>query len=167
MTEATAEMPPEPVPVPPPPEETAAIDATPPQADEPAVGELESFDPRIAIPDSLGLVRRSILEGLIDGEGPLSVAQLHALMPAGTSKNSAESAIRREHESGRIERVGAGQYALSKPKPPGQPKPPPAPAPLPEDEVAWFSALEAWLVESSTWNVAEAAPPKTPALLIG
>src|SRR6266446_1942832 len=114
---AIGETPPELVP-PVPPEAPAELDAATPEAGAPAVGEVESFDRRISIPESLGPVRRAILEGLIDTEGPMSVSQLHAVMPPGTPRSTAEASILREFRSGRIERVSAGHYVLAKPKPP-------------------------------------------------
>jgi hypothetical protein len=111
MTDANAgEMPIEPVPpIPPAPEANAELDAASPEVasvdglapapDEPVAasssaaapagdtGEVEteaveSFDPRISIPESLGPVRRAILEGLIDTEGAdvgLAVTCVYAL----------------------------------------------------------------------------------------
>src|SRR5882672_6124872 len=58
--------------------------------------------------EHLGILRRSVLDHLADTEGPQSVAQILASMPAGTTRGSGESAIRREWEADRIERVGAG-----------------------------------------------------------
>jgi hypothetical protein len=118
---------------------------------------VESFDPRVSIPETLGPVRRAILEGLIDGEGALSVSQLHALMPVGTPRGTTEAGILREYRSGRIERIAAGTYILAKPTPP-EPKPKPASHPTPEDEAIWFDALERWAVDPASWNVEELGP---------
>src|SRR5258708_9186241 len=88
-----------------------------------------SFDPRTSIPESLGPVRRAILEGLIDTEGPMSVSQLHALMPVGTPRGTAEAGILREFRSGRIMRTSPGVYKLAPARPPeAKPTPPDPPA---------------------------------------
>src|SRR5262249_23806747 len=47
-------------------------------------------------------------------------------------------------------------YRLTPAKPPEQTKPAP---PLPEDEAIWFSALEGWAVDPSSWDVAALGPP--------
>jgi hypothetical protein len=143
-------------PVPPPPEATAELDGAPPQAEAPAAEEsatgeaeteaIESFDPRTSIPESLGPVRRAILEGLIDTEGPMSVSQLHAVMPPGTPRSTAEASILREFRSGRIERVSPGHYTLAPARPPeAKPAPPPEPvrADGTTDEV-WLAWLGEW-----------------------
>jgi hypothetical protein len=91
---------------------------------------VESFDLRVFIPKSLGPLRRAILDHLIDSEDPQSVAQLIAALPAGTTRGTAETAIKREFDAGRIDRVAPGTYVLAKPKPPEPPKPPPT-EPLP------------------------------------
>jgi hypothetical protein len=168
MTDVTGEMPPELVPLAAlAPEATAELDAAPPQVDAPAAEEsateTESFDPRISIPESLGPVRRAILEGLIDGEGPMSVSELHALMPVGTPKGTAEAGILREFRSGRIERVSPGVYKLAPPKSPGAK---PAPAPEPESvrgdamtDEKWMQALEAWALDPSSWDAERLGPP--------
>jgi hypothetical protein len=158
QTEAVAAVAPEAAPeaiappaAPSPDESNAALlSAEAPEVETEVVG---SFDPRISIPESLGPVRRAILEGLIDSEGPMSVSQLHACMPPGTSRSTAEASILREFRSGRIERVAPGTYRLA---PPPKPKPPPPP---PDEEQMWFDALEAWLVDSSTWDIEKLGPP--------
>src|SRR6266436_5906864 len=154
---AIGETPPELVP-PVPPEAPAELDAATPEAGAPAVGEVESFDRRISIPESLGPVRRAILEGLIDTEGPMSVSQLHAVMPPGTPRSTAEASILREFRSGRIERVSAGHYVLAKPKPPEAKPSSPPPPPTPDEEATWFVALEAWLVDRASWDVEKLGP---------
>jgi hypothetical protein len=166
---AIAEVPAEPVPpIPPGPEAAVELDGSPLEADAPAIEEsatgdaeteaVESFDPRVSIPESLGRVRRAILEGLVDGEGAMSVSQLHALMPVGTPRGTAEAAILRELRSGRIERIAPGTYVLAKPKPAKpaeQPKPPPV---APEDEATWFAALEAWINQPESWDRGKLGP---------
>jgi hypothetical protein len=166
---AIAEVLAEPVPpILPAPEAAAEVETAPPQALEAASAEapagevetevVESFDPRIAIPESLGAVRRAILEGLIDADEPLSVSQLHALMPVGTARGTAEAGILREFRSGRIMRTSPGHYALAPARPPeAKPLSPPPPS-TPEDEATWLSALEAWAVDPASWS-AELGPP--------
>jgi hypothetical protein len=136
-----------------------AVDAAPASADAPAgdTGEVETevvgaFDPRIAIPESLGPVRRAILEGLIDGEGALSVSELHALMPVGTPRGTTEAGILREYRSGRILRISPGHYALAPARPPEAKRPSPPPPPTPEDEATWFAALDGWINDPETWD---------------
>jgi hypothetical protein len=161
MTDVSVgEMPIEPVPsIPPGPEATAELERAVQAAEVPAgdTGEVEtevveSFDPRVSIPETLGPVRRAILEGLIDGEGALSVAELHALMPLGTPRGTVEAAILRESRSGRIERVGPGLYVLAKPKPAEQPKSARQPPPTPIEEATWFAALDGWINDPETWD---------------
>jgi hypothetical protein len=149
-------------PIPPGAEAIAELDAAPGQADVPAAEEsasgeaeteaVESFDPRISIPESLGPVRRGILEGLIDGEGALSVAELHALMPVGTPRGTTEAGILREYRSGRIIRTSPGHYALAPARPPEAKRPSSPPPPTPDEEAMWFSAFDAWISEPETWD---------------
>jgi hypothetical protein len=155
MTDATAGVTPaEPVPpVPSAPEAIAELEAAPPQAPE-AVASAEAPAER-ALPfdvEHLGVLRRAVLDHLVDTDEPQSVAQILAAMPPGTTRGSAESAIKREFDAGRIERVGPGLYVLAKAKPPGQPQPapPPEPEPVRSDGMTgqeWLAALEAWLVD--------------------
>ena len=140
---AIAEAPAEPVPLAP--EAIAELEAAPPQA-APAAQVAERTLPFDV--DHLGLLRRSVLDHLLDTEGPQSVAQILASMPPGTTRGSAESAIKREYDAGRIERVGAGLYVLGKPKPPNQPKPAP-PDPVHNDQ--WFAWLDEWKA-SDQWK---------------
>src|SRR5258706_1012989 len=108
--------------------------------------------------EHLGILRRSVLDHVADTEGPQSVAQILASMPAGTTRGSGESAIRREWEADRIERVGAGLYMLAKPKPPKQAKPT-RPSPVaPEDEQVWLAAFEAWVVSPDSWDREKLGP---------
>jgi hypothetical protein len=171
MTDASAgEMPAEPAPpILPAPGVAAEIDAAPPQAasvdglapapDEPVAPSaeaeteaVESFDPRISIPESLGPVRRAVLEGLLDGEGPMSVSELHALMPVGTPRGTAEAAILREYRSGRITRTSPGHYVLAPVQPSKPAKPVSPPAPSPEEEQVWGDALERWFADPDSWD---------------
>ncbi len=66
--------------------------------------------------EHLGPLRRAVLDHLVDTDEPQSVAQLLSAMPPGTTRGSAESAIKREFDAGRIERVAPGTYRLA----PGQ-----------------------------------------------
>jgi hypothetical protein len=103
--ETPAELVPPILPVPPP--EAAALDAAPPLDVErdaaPADARALPFD--VEDVEHLGVLRRSVLDHLLDCEGDQTVAQILAGMPAGTTRNSLESAVRRERESGRVERV--------------------------------------------------------------
>jgi hypothetical protein len=96
-------------------EPRAAVSAETPAAPTP-----ERVLPQIEHP--IGKLRQSVLDALIDADEPLSVARILAKMPAGTSRNSAESAIKREFDAGRIKRVAPGTYVLAKPKPPPKPE---------------------------------------------
>jgi hypothetical protein len=117
--------------------------------------------------DHLGVLRRSVLDALIDNERPLSVAEIIAHMPVGPTRGSAESAIKREFDAGRIMRTSPGHYTIA----PARPEPPkPAPSPDPPAKRSdgmtdqdWLAALEAWHVDPSTWNVVELGPaPNVP-----
>ena len=130
--------------------------AAPSEVEEPAGPENEvSFDPRILIPDSIGPVRRRVLEELIDSENPMSVGQFIASMPPGVTRGNVETALLRNLRAGLVERVGAGIYRLAPPKPPEPSKPA---APPPEDEAVWYSALDAWALDPAGWP-AELGPP--------
>lgn len=130
--------------------------AAPSEVEEPAGPENEvSFDPRILIPDSIGPVRRRVLEELIDSENPMSVGQFIASMPPGVTRGNVETALLRNLGAGLVERVGAGIYRLAPPKPPEPSKPA---APPPEDEAVWYSALDAWALDPAGWP-AELGPP--------
>jgi len=109
--------------------------------------------------EHLGPLRRAVLDHLVDTDEPRSVAQLLSAMPPGTTRGSAESAIKREFDAGRIERVAPGTYRLA-PARPFEAKPPSAsPPPPPADEAVWFSALERWVVDRASWNADELGPP--------
>jgi hypothetical protein len=100
-------------------------------AEQPPVPELAQ--PEIEHP--VGSLRQAIIDHLTDTEGPQTVGQILAALPVGTSRNTAEGAIRRAHAAGEIERVGAGLYLLGKPKSAEQSKPAaPDPAPSAEPE---------------------------------
>jgi hypothetical protein len=146
------------------PEATAALDAAPPEAPE-AVASAEAPAAAPTLPEieyPIGPMRQAVLDHLIDSvdAGPQSVAQFLAAMPAGTSRNTAESAIKREFDAGRIERVGPGLYVLAPPKPP-EAKPAPLPEPVRGDGMTdqqWFDALELWIEDPDTWDRAEIGP---------
>ena len=89
-----------------------------------------------------------MLDHLVDTAeaGPQSVSAILAALPPGTSRNTAESAIKRNFDAGLIERVAPGTYVLAKPKPPAPPKPQP-PEPFRSDgttDQQWFSWIEEW-----------------------
>jgi hypothetical protein len=129
--------------------EVEAVEAPGARAPERALPEIEH---------AIGPLRRAILDHLLDTAeaGPQSVAEILQAMPIGTSRNTLESALRRSHEAGHVERVAPGRYALSKPQPVGPPKP--APPPTPEEEALVFDALERWVVDPASWNVAALGP---------
>jgi|GEM_PF-2764794 hypothetical protein len=96
--------------------------------------------------DHLGVLRRSVLDALVDADEALNVSRILAEMPPGTTRGSAESAIRREWDAGRIERVGPGLYVLAKAKPP-EPKPAPPPESVRADGISddrWLAWLADW-----------------------
>jgi hypothetical protein len=135
MTDAITEMPTDPVPVPPAPE---------------AASEFTN-----------GSLRQHMLDHLQDTEEPQSVGQILAAMPAGTSRNTLESCLRRAREAGEIERISPGIYRLRAPRPPGA-KPAPPPEPLPADDKSedqWYAALEAWAANQSSGDVDKLGPP--------
>jgi hypothetical protein len=101
--------------------------------------------------EHLGVLRRSVLDHLVDTEGPQSVALILAAMPPGTTRGSGESAIKREFDAGRIERVSPGVYKLAPPKLP-EAKPTPQPPPTPTEEATWFAALDGWINDPETWD---------------
>src|SRR5262249_6510913 len=121
---------------------------------EPATGEVETdaveaFDPRVSIPESVGPVRRAILEHLIDTteSGEQTIAQIIAGL-GNVSRGSVESAVLRNLRAGLIERVAPGTYRLA---PSPKPKPPEPPPPTPVDVQLWFKALERWATDPSSW----------------
>jgi hypothetical protein len=123
-----------------------AVEEMPP-TDAPA----ERVLPEIEHP--IGPLRQAVLDALLDSEGPRTVSQILAKLPVGTSRNTAESAIKRNFDAGLIERIAPGTYVLAKPKPPKPPKPPP------EEEALLFAALEDWALDPSSWDVEKLGPP--------
>jgi hypothetical protein len=126
---------------------SASVDAVAaPSAEAPAERALPFADV-----DHLGVLRRAVLDALVDADEPLSVARIIAEMPPGTTRGSAESAIKREYDAGRLERVAPGVYRLAPAKPLDQPKPAPLPEPdKSEDE--WFAAFESWVIDPESWD---------------
>jgi hypothetical protein len=105
-------------------------------------------------------LRQAIIDHLTDTEEPQSVAQILAAMPAGTTRNTCEAAVKRCFDAGLIERVAPGRYQLA-PQRPAPSEPPPELKPGPTDGLTseqWFEVLEAWLLDASTWNTAELGP---------
>jgi hypothetical protein len=154
MTDANAgEMPAEQVLPIPAPEAVAELDAAPASAAAPAERALP-FDNV----EHLGVLRRAVLDALVDADEPLTVARILAEMPVGTTRGNVESAIKRNFDAGLIERVGAGLYVLGKPKSP-KPAEPTRPSPVaPEDEQVWLAAFEAWVVSPDSWNREKLGP---------
>jgi hypothetical protein len=158
MTDTTTgETPLEPLTAVPPPQGAAGPDV-----------EVEASVPERVLPEiehAIGPVRQGVLDHLLDSAdaGPQSVAQIIAALGGGISRNTAESAIKREFDAGRIERVAPGMYRLASPKAPEQPKPsPPEPEQVRSDgrtTEEWFVALEAWDADPSSWNVERDGPP--------
>src|SRR5258708_1479392 len=136
-------------PAPPAPEAAAEVETAP--AEAPAERTLPNVE-------HLGVLRRSVLDHLLDTDEPQSVAQILAAMPPGTTRGSAESAIKRNFDAGLIERVGAGLYVLGKPKSlkPAEPTRPSLVAP--EDEQAWLAAFEASAASPDSWDREKAGP---------
>jgi hypothetical protein len=157
------------------PEAAAEIDAAPPQVADglapaaEAVADVETAAPQVAeapaaqddserpgLPfadvEHLGVLRRSVLDALADADEPLSVARIVAEMPAGTTRGSGESAIKREFDAGRIMRTSPGHYVLAPARPPEVKRPSPPPPPTADEEAMWFVALEAWISEPETWD---------------
>ncbi len=141
------------------PEATAELEAAAPQASEAVASADPSAERALPNVEHLGVLRRAVLDALLDADEPLSVSRILAEMPPGTTRGSAESAVRREWEAGRIERVAPGVYGLAPPKPPEPPKPTPQPPPTPTEEAIWFEALERWVVDRSSWDVEKFGPP--------
>jgi hypothetical protein len=140
----------------------AATHLTEPEATSPASGAGAAAAPneeQRILPfdvEHLGPLRRAVLDHLLNSvdAGPQSVADILAAMPPGTTRGTAETAIKREFDAGRIERVAPGTYVLAKPKPPKPPKPPPT-EPLRRDghtDGEWLAALEAYLVDPKSWD---------------
>jgi len=173
---AIAQEPIEPVPpAPPGPEATAELDTAPghaadglaPATDEGAVAptelppalydassEVPSGDARtlpFEIEHPVGPIRQAILDHLVDSEGPQTVAQFIAAL-GNLSRGTVESALKREFDAGRIERVAAGTYVLAK-----APEPKPAPPPEPvvrsdgHTDEEWLAWLGDWRA-TSRWD---------------
>jgi hypothetical protein len=161
MTDTTAgETPAEPVPpVPPAPEASAELDAARLEA-APVKPEAEARAlPEIEYP--IGPVRQGVLDHLLDSEGPQTVAQIIAGLGGNHTRNTVESAIKREFDVGRIERVGPGLYVLAKPKPAAPPRPAVAPDPpksldvgsdVPTTDEEWLAVVDAWDADPASWN---------------
>jgi hypothetical protein len=134
----------------------APVETVPPapeaaeQAAAPALPEIEH---------PIGPVRQGVLDHLLDSEGPQTVAQIIAGL-GNHSRNTVESAIKREFNAGRIERVAPGTYRLApaKPLPPPSPEPPP-PSRNGHSNDEWIALIEAWQADPTTWNVEEDGPP--------
>jgi hypothetical protein len=103
--------------------------------------------------DHLGVLRRSVLDALLDNERPLTVAEIIAHLPVGTTRGGAESAVKREFDAGRIERVALGVYRLAPAKPP-EAKPAAPPEPVRSDGISdeqWLAWLHEWRA-TSRWE---------------
>src|SRR6266699_1222674 len=93
--------------------------------------------------DHLGPLRRAVLDALVDADEPLSVARIIAEMPPVTTLGSAESAVKREFDQGRVIRTSPGHYTLAPARPVEQPKPtPPDPVCSDHTDEQWFAWLE-------------------------
>ncbi len=146
-------------PVPPVPEAVVEVEtAAPEQAD--ATAPAENRDQRSLAFDveHLGVLRRAVLDALLDADEPLSVSRILAEMPVGTSRGNAESAIKREFDQGRIMRTSPGHYALA----PARAEPPkPAPSPDPpavRGNEEWLAAMDEWFADRSSWDVQRLGP---------
>jgi hypothetical protein len=144
---ATGEAPPE-ASIPPAPE-AAELEVAPQDAAAPAEdsfrhdAENSEHAPEPGLTEHpLGSLRQRISDHLLDTDEPQSVAQLLAAVPAGVSRNTLESAIRRSLAANEISRVSPGCYALAPPRPPEQPKPEePKPEPQPDRDKEREAAL--------------------------
>src|SRR5258708_36506626 len=105
----------------------ALAEPTAPGGGEQAAGSEPAAAPAAAAPPAangrialelefpVGSTRQAVLDHFLDSEGDQTVAQIMAAMPTGTSKNTAESAIRREYQAGRLLRVAPGGDGLAPP----------------------------------------------------
>src|SRR6267143_1506783 len=94
-------------PVSPAPEAAAELDAAPGEVQSPnsAIGNRGTETPAAPaagrvlpeIQHPIGTLRQAVLDALLDSEGPRTVSQILAELPAGTSRNTAESAIKRNY----------------------------------------------------------------------
>jgi hypothetical protein len=123
--------------------EATAPDAALPQSDTSA-GQVAERALPFEIEHPIGAVRQGVLNHLLDSEGPQTVAQIIAGL-GNYTRGTVESAIKREFDAGRIERVSPGVYRLAPPKPPGAPEPAtPEPASSETTDEQWFARLEEW-----------------------
>jgi hypothetical protein len=155
----------EPVPpVPPGSEATAEVETAAPQADttaddsfphdpeNPGSAATERVLPEIE--HAIGATRQRILDEFLDSDtAELSMSQIKSLLPD-VLPGTVEACVRREWQQGRLERIKPGVYRLT-PKPPAEA---PKPSPPPEDEQIWFSALEAFFVDPTSWDEEEFGP---------
>src|SRR5258708_34147947 len=151
-------------PVQPVPDVAAELEVAPSEAEAPASVEAAADArplPEIEYP--IGATRQAVLDHFLDSEGDQTIAQIIAGV-GNASRNTIETAVRREYEAGRLLRGAPGVYRLASPKPPEPSKP--APPPQPESgrsdgmtNQQWFDALESWLVDSSSWDVEALGPP--------
>jgi hypothetical protein len=126
-------------------EAVAEVEAAPPLAEAPVERALPFDDV-----EHLGVLRRSVLDALVDADEPLSIARIIQELPPGTTRNSAETAVRREHAAGRIEKTAPGTYRLAPAKPPGaKPAAPPEPD---KSEDEWVAAIELWVIDPESWS---------------
>ena len=149
-------------PVPPVPEAVAEVEAAPPEAAVPASAEVPAAA-LFEIEHPIGPVRQGVLDHLVDSEGPQTVAQIIAGL-GNYSRGTIESAIKREFDAGRIERVAPGTYRLALPRPaePPKPAPPSEPEQVRSDghtAEAWLAALDAYFTAPSSWPVEKLGPP--------
>jgi hypothetical protein len=107
---------------------------------------------------AIGSLRRAIIDHLVDTSerGAQTVAEILQAMPIGTTRNTLESALRRSHKAGHVERVGPGLYTLAQ-KPAASPEPEPVSTDS-MSEQQWFEALEAWAVDRASWDVDRLGP---------
>jgi len=142
-----------------PPVAVAALETSPaPPESDVALPEAEAPAPERVLPEiehPVGPVRQAVLDHFLDTEGDQSMAMIKAAL-ANVLPGTVEAAVRREWEQGRLLRVSPGVYRLApaRPSEPVKPAPPP-----PEDEAMWYSALDAWALDSSSWPVEELGPP--------
>jgi hypothetical protein len=113
MTDAAAsEVPAEPAPL----VQPASDDTEAPSARVPAAGapaEMPADAPALPeIEHPIGPTRQAVLDHMLDSEGDQSMAQIIAGV-GNASRNTVETAVRREYESGRLLRISPGVYRLA------------------------------------------------------